>query len=488
MNKFVELIAKSKLLILLFVLSFLIRFIFIFEDMPFITHPDEPTVVNSTLNLRYDLNPKHFDWPHFYYYINYLFFSILFLLERVFNRVGTPFPEIVSIENFYLLSRIVTCVFGSLSVVFMYKLVINISKRHDVSLLASVILSILPFHITRSAQTLTDVPMVFFIIVSLYYLSKNIDGYNWKNIYLSSFFVGLAVSTKYNAYMLSLSVLLFVIIFHFIPHLRTFKFKDIKGYLLSGISATTGFLLGTPYALFDFKTFIRDDGPKGALWQFKNVGSIGFFDQIPAFFNNLGVSLLPDFAFIPWILALVFIVYFFYQYRFKFEDSYSKFILILIIQFFFVIWSVSGVKIQRSHYFMAVYALVPIFVSLLISKNEKIKYATLLLTGVLSLYLLAFNFSSNSRIEFYERVVFQNDKKNYNILYSDSELKEVLKKLNVKSDEFDPGMLDFNSRYYTHIISSQNLCPGVNNCNYILINQVVNKEKGNDLFIYEIKK
>jgi len=485
MERILNFLTKYKILVFLLILSFLIRYIFIFEDLPFITHPDEPTVVNSTLNLRYELNPKHFDWPHFYYYINYLFFSILFLIERVMNRLGNPMPEIVSIENFYLMSRIVTSVFGSLSVVFMYLFVKNITKKDEVALLAAIVLSILPFHITRSAQALTDVPMVFFAIVSLYYLSKNLDDYKWRNIYLSSFFVGLAVSTKYNAYMLSLSVVLFVFIIH------RFSFKDLKNYLFSASFAALGFLVGTPYALLDFKTFIRDDGPKGALWQFKNVGSIGFFEQVPAFFRNLGVSLLPDFAFVPWIISLVFIVFFIYQSsknKFQFKDNYSKFILILIIQFFFILWSVSGVKIQRSHYFMAVYSLVPVFVALLLSKNERVKYGSLFLTAVLSLYLLTFNMSNNSRVEFYERVTFKNDKKNYNILYSDSELKDVFKKLEIKSDEFDPAMLDFNSKYYTHIVSSKNLCPGTNDCNYLLIEKIVNREKGNDLFIYEIKK
>lgn len=480
--KIKEFINNNQILLILFLFAFIVRFIFIFEDMPFITHPDEPTVINSTLNLKYNFNPKHFDWPTFYYYINYIFFSVVFLIEGIANKIGTPIPWIVFIENFYLLSRIITCVFGALSVVFMYKLVKNISQNSNTAFLAAVILLILPFHITRSAQALTDVPMLFFVICSLYYLSLNMKEFIWKNIYLASFFVGLAVSTKYNAYMLALSVILVVFLF------QKFSFKYLKNYLFSGLSATFGFLLGTPYALLDFKTFIRDDSPKGALWQFKNVGSIGFLEQIPAFFHNLGVSLLPDFAFIPWILTLVFIVFFFYQTKFKFNDSYSKFILILIIQFLFIMWSVSGVKIQRSHYFMSVYALIPVFVSLLIVKNVKLQYGSLLLTGVLSLYLLSFNMSNNSRIEFYERVYFENDKKNYNILYSDSELKEVFKKLRIKSDEFDPGMMDFNSRFYTHVISSQNLCPGESVCDYILVEKIVNKEKGNDLFIYEIKK
>ena len=481
-KKLIEFVNNNKNLILLLILSFLIRFIFIFKDLPFITHPDEPTVVNSTLNLKYDLNPRHFDWPTFYYYINYLFFSILYFIERLMNRIGHPFPSIVATENFYLLSRIITCVFGSLSVLFMYLLVLNLTNKKSVGLISAIILSIIPFHITRSAQSLTDVPMLFFIITSLYYLSRNVNEFKWKNIYLSSFFIGLAVSTKYNGYMFALSPIFFIFL------IKRFSLKDISNYLYCILLASLGFFIGTPYALIDYKTFLRDDGPKGALWQFKNVGSLGYFEHFSSFISNLEYSLLPDFAFVPWVLGLVFILYFLFQSKFRFKDNYSKFIFILILQFFFIIWSVSGVKIQRSHYFIGAYALVPIFAGLLISKNEKLLNGSLFSTFILSLYLLSFNMFSNSKVEFYQRVVFKNDLKNYNILYTDSELEEVFRKLNVKSDEFDPNIMDFNPKYFTHIVSSQNLCVENHECNYNLIEKIVNVEKGTDLFIYEIKK
>jgi len=481
-NKLVVFIREYKVIIFLFFLSFFIRFIFIFEDMPFITHPDEPTVVNSTLNLKYDLNPKHFDWPTFYYYINYGFFSILYFIERIMSRIGHPYPEIVQLENFYLLSRIITCVFGSLSIVFLFQFVLNLSKRKDLAVFSAVIMSIIPFHITRSAQALTDVPMLFFVICSLYYLSKNLEDFSWRNIYLASLFVGLATSTKYNGYMFALSVILFVLV------IKKFSFTDFLNYIYCGIFATVGFLIGTPYALLDYKTFLIDDSPKGALWQFKNVGSLDLKNQLIAFFNNLTSSVLSDFAFIPWIATLVFIFFYFFKGDYKLKDKYSRFILILILQFLFIIWSVSGVKIQRSHYFIGLYTLVPVFSTLILSKNFRVLFGSVLVTSILSLYLLSYNMLNNSRIEFYDRVDFKNNIKNYNILYSDSELRDILRKLGTKSDEFDPNLMDFNSKFYSHILTSKDLCPDVNFCSYRLIDRIVNKDKGNDLLIYEIIK
>lgn len=476
-----SILKNNYILILLFIFAFVIRFIFIYRDSPFITHPDEPTVVNSTLNLKYSLNPKHFDWPTFYYYINYIFFSVIFFIERVANRVGYPIPWIVDTLNFYYLSRIITVVFGSLSVVFMYLLAKTCTGNRSIAVISAVILGILPFHILRSSQALTDVPMVFFIITSLYLLAKNLENFNWRNIYLSCFFAGLAVSTKYNGYMIFLSIGLFLIL------INKFSIEKWKNYLLSGFFGAFGFLFGTPYALLDYQTFLIDDNPKGALWQFKNVGSLPLGSQITSFFNNIGANLLPDFAFVPWILALTFIVYFFYKNKFNFKTNQDKFILILVIQFLFIIWSVSGVKVQRSHYFMALYSIVPLFGAIILERNKKLEIGSLVVSVVISGYLLTGTIANNSRVEFFERVKIENDVKNYNVLYSDSEMKQVLRKLGLASDEFDPNLMDFNKNYYSHIISSKELC-FEQSCDYILIDSIVNREEGNDLYIYEIKR
>ena len=71
------------------------------------------------------------------------------------------------------------------------------------------------------------------------------------------------------------------------------KFQESNNILylvISGVTAIAGFLLGTPYALLDFKTFSRTDGPKGAFWQFKNVGSLGVGERLPSFLNDIALA------------------------------------------------------------------------------------------------------------------------------------------------------------------------------------------------------
>ena len=66
----------NKTLFLLIVFSLLIRIIGDLHSFPFILHPDAPTIVRSALGVRFNINPKHFDWPHLYIYLNYFLYMI----------------------------------------------------------------------------------------------------------------------------------------------------------------------------------------------------------------------------------------------------------------------------------------------------------------------------------------------------------------------------------------------------------------------------
>src|SRR3989338_10908526 len=70
-------LGKYKWLVLIFSLSLLVRTIGVSHGFPFIFHPDEPAVVRSAVGIRFNLNPKHFDWPSLHFYLNFFIFSFL---------------------------------------------------------------------------------------------------------------------------------------------------------------------------------------------------------------------------------------------------------------------------------------------------------------------------------------------------------------------------------------------------------------------------
>jgi len=126
---------QNKELVLLVVLAFFIRLIGISHSLPFVYNVDEPTVVRSTIMLRESLNPGHFDWPHFYYYINGIFYSVFVLFRALlgFFKLQNVFPVLwQDPEVFYLISRVVTTIFASLTLIPVYKSIrLFLSKQNS---------------------------------------------------------------------------------------------------------------------------------------------------------------------------------------------------------------------------------------------------------------------------------------------------------------------------------------------------------------------
>jgi hypothetical protein len=468
---------------LIFILSLVLRLLFIYVDYPFLFHPDEPTVVNSTINLRYDLNPGHFDWPTFYYYFTFPFF---YVYEKVyFLLIDFGFIDNKPIDNYnyYLISRVITSFFGASTSICVFLILKNLKLTRSLCLLGACVISLIPFHVTRSAQALTDVPMLFFASVSIYYLTKNLDVFLNKNFYFSCFFAGLAVSTKYNAYMIFLSLALYIFL------IKGFSLKDIKIYLISGFIAFFGFLIGTPYSLIDYTTFFSSEGPKGALWQFANVGKVDFPKQLENFYINTNILLSGDMGYIPLLFSILFILIFFIKKDYKESDSINRIILIFVLQFIFIIWSVSGVRRQETHYLILSYLFLPIFSVLLFEKlKEKyyLKYFGYVLVVLFCLFELYIKIGNLSIVEFYNRAVFKGDKSKYMVIYNRSQTGDVLEKLGIPSDKIK-YIPTYTYNHATHAITTYEICPTVSPCNFVLIEKIKSRSNPDIIYVYKRK-
>lgn len=470
---------KTKIF-LIFTLALIIRFFFIFLNYPFVFHPDEPTVVNSTINLRYDLNPKHFDWPTFYYYFTYPFFyifeKIYFLLNdfKILNNLN------IDSINYYLISRFVTTIFGAATAVSVYFILINLKVNRDLAILGSCIMAIIPFHVTRSALALTDIPMVFMASVSIYLLTKNLDQFKDSNFIWACFFAGLSVSTKYNGYMIFLTLALFILI------IKKLSISDVSLYLKSAISSLLGFFIGTPYFVFDYKTFFISDSPKGALWQFQNVGKVSLIEQLNNFFQSLFIGSYELMGYLPLIFSLLFIFYFLYRKQFLASDNYNKFKSILVVQFLFIFWSVSGVEMQRSHYLILAYLLLPIFTALFfeyfIDKKLFINFSFLLFV-FLSIFVLYKRIDSNPVAKLYYSLELKGNSKKYNVAYNNSDIEKLLDKLKVNKYKFNPKSVKIKDDV-THVISTAQICTD-SNCNWNLLSQTSSRGDSEIIYLYE---
>ncbi len=468
----------------IFILSFLIRSFFVYQDFPFVLHPDEPTVVNSTINLRYNPNPQHFDWPTFYYYFTFPFFytfeKFYFLLNdfKIINNL------VIEQINYYIISRFLTVFFGAGTSVMVYYILKNLKVSREEALIGASIMALIPFHVTRSAQALTDVPMVFFAAVSIYFLTKIINDFNDKYFLISCLFAGLSVSTKYNGYMIFLSLGLFILV------IKGFKISDYKLYIKAALVSFLGFFIGTPYSVFDYKTFLIADNPKGALWQFSNVGKVDFFQQIMNFNEYLSGRFLIDMGYLPAILSYLFIILFIINRGFLKQDNYFKFFSILIFQFLFIIWSVSGVKLQRIHYSMLAFLFLPIFSVLLFNlylKSSKFLNLTYIFFVSISCYLLYIRIGTISLVEFYDRVSVQAPVNEFLILHNRTETGVILKKLRLPAEKISSSDLGKLNPKATHAVVTGDICLKDVPCDFELIERIESRSDSDIIYVYRKK-
>jgi len=406
----------SNYLPLIIALALGLRLVGITHGFPFIFHPDEPTIVRSALGLRFDLNPGHFDWPHLYMYLNYFVYMVFAKFRDIIALLGykeyTYFvlPLIWDDELiFYVITRSFSALLGALTVIPVYLTAKKIFGQRA-GWLAGLALAITPFHVWHSHYSLPDVPMIFFLTLALYFMSGLLFKKKTSDYLLAGLFIGLAATIKYNgALMAGGLVLAHLIRVLSEKHEKLFDVSSWQNLIFSGVCSVVGFVLGTPYAVLDYETFIRTDGPKGALWQFTNVGSVDFFTHAKQFLSVMVYKLPENFGY---TMLILFVAAFIFTLLNVFKNRKlwgNKDLLFFTLFGMGLIFYVAGLEKTRAHYFFISYPVVIIgSVGFLLQYLDKIKNRFKNLVWVI-VFAFPLYFSLQSAYAFYQidtRVLF----------------------------------------------------------------------------------
>lgn len=361
-----QFISDNRILVAIFLFTLLLRLIVIEHSFPSIIHPDEPTVVRGALRVRFYSNPMHFDWPHLFIYLNFFVYMVFAKLRDILTMVGLKetvsamFPLVWNDDLiFYLITRIFAAFLGALTVFPVYLTAKKLFNERA-AILSAFVMALLPFHIWHSQYSLIDVPMTFFLAISMFFSTLILSSNRTRYYILAGLFVGLAASTKYNGGLAALMVVTAHLLRVYVNREKLFELTGIKNLLLSGMFAVLGFLIGTPYALLDFDTFTRTDGPKGALWQFKNVGKVSLGTQVTKFFYLFFTQLPNDFGYTPLMAYLAVVIALPFRKLTKINISEVPQLVFLIIPSLLYFFYVAGFAKSRSHYYFMTYPLVAI--------------------------------------------------------------------------------------------------------------------------------
>jgi hypothetical protein len=229
--------------------------------------PDELPVAWLGKNLLSgSLNPEFFDYPSLYLYA-------LGLLDLVYYAWGRAAGWFTSLDHFvslwpvywspfFLIARLLTAVLGTLTVWLVYRVGARLFDA-TTGLVAALYLALAPLHVRDSHFGVTDVPMTFMVMLGLLMIVREHAGPRPSRTIAAGLVAGLATSTKYTAAALivpmTASVLMALADAIAASGERARRIWIAgRRFLLFVPALAAGFLIGTPFAIFDQARFARD--------------------------------------------------------------------------------------------------------------------------------------------------------------------------------------------------------------------------------------
>lgn len=242
-------------------ITLLLRLWDIEGSLPVVVNVDESFAVSTAVRLgNGDLNPHIFMWPH-------LFFYMLFSLYGLFYSVGTMlgfFSSLTEFKNlyfndpsaFYLIGRLFSAAMATACVALLYHFG-KLFRSRVVGLVAAGFLAVSVPHIEYSRVALPEMTMCFLVLLAAWFAFRLLKTGHWRDYMLAGIAGGLAVSAKYNAYLIFPTITLA----HFMRMWQREPgqfFREWHKLVFAGASALAAFFATTPYALLDYQTFWRD--------------------------------------------------------------------------------------------------------------------------------------------------------------------------------------------------------------------------------------
>ncbi len=318
---------------LLFCLTFFLRFQHIFWGLDLNKeihyYEDEGHTVLRVFYIEKGFNPHYFINPTFYYYSIFLSSKIAEKFHYIDYKMQDKSLLIVKLLK---ISRSLSGIFGIFSVFFLFMAVKNLYKE-KMAIISSLIFSVIYPAVYFSHIALVDSSALFWNTAGFYVLTLDLKSIR-KFLILSSFVIGMAISSKYTNFLLLIP---------FAVKITTEKYyKNLKwhSWILAFFILLAGFLLFTPYAVLDIKHFLFGNA-SGFGGIFGERGLFGYNRFSPGVFTPFLLTIksigLSGFVLFLWGLIIFFIRH----------NKSDKIVLSYIISFYVIMISNSSPYIRH---------------------------------------------------------------------------------------------------------------------------------------------
>ena len=236
-------------LALALVAAALLRFWALPQGVPFSVQVDEPEVLLRAVRMMKtsDFHPHFFDYPSLYMYMQ----AAVALLRFVAGAMQGQWASLSQAppEAFYVWGRALTAALGTATIWGVYRAGMRLGQRK--ALLAAGMFAVMPLHVRESHFVLTDVPMTFFVILTLVLSLRARERATTWAFACAGAAAGLAAGTKYNGV---LAVLLPIIAGLSTPSVRPSR---LVALFWIGMAMVLTFLIVAPYTVLDLPTFLN---------------------------------------------------------------------------------------------------------------------------------------------------------------------------------------------------------------------------------------
>lgn len=225
-----------------------LRFWALGAGIPYNISVDEPHVMNRAVAMMKsgDLNPRFYDYPGLYIYVQLIVASVRFMVGAVRGEWAALGEA--GMADFLLWGRAVTAALGTLTVVLVHQAGLRWGRRH--ALLAAGLMAVMPLHVRESHFVLTDVPATFFVALTLVAALRAHEQPVMPRFALAGIAAGLAAATKYPG-VLSLVLPLAAV------YLSEARRSRIQAALVVIATSAATFLICAPYTLLDLNGFLN---------------------------------------------------------------------------------------------------------------------------------------------------------------------------------------------------------------------------------------
>ncbi len=235
------------------------RFTGLSQGLPDAIHPDEKPIIHRALYFSSgDLNPHFFLYPSLSMYATSVNLGAYVAWLRGTGSIHSIHEAkklfVEHPERFYTAARVGNAIWGVLIV-----LVLFFAGRHfigDIPAFAAAVLAALNPPLIQEAHIVKPECLLTLLgLVSFFAALRALEIKSSRWLAASAFLGGLAVSTKYNGVPFLIPA--FTVGWsQAVNSERLLRRLALTGLLLGALAAA-GFFLGTPYALLDYHTFLR---------------------------------------------------------------------------------------------------------------------------------------------------------------------------------------------------------------------------------------